>query len=423
MKLKHTFKFLLLFLLTSISLLINAQTVPQGITYQGLARNSSGTIIANQAVSLKIGIYAPSVSGTLQWEETHTTSTNPLGVFYFIIGQGSSTGLGGVASFSLINWGAAPHVIKIAMDENGGNAFKNIDTIQFWTVPYAMYSNSSAGINKPLRLHQLLDVDTSGVKTGDVLKYNGTLWLPAADLHSDTALFALNSKHAKNADTSAYSKKSAVAVNATHATYSDTATYALNTASSFTSWSLTGNAGTNPTSNYIGTSDNVDVVLKTANTERMRITGAGNVGIGTAGGSNTTSPVSKFDVVVSDGNYTTISPTTGSNNALSAGIRILGQNGVVGRAVGIYNYNEGSVDNNHMLFYTNLGSTFSEKMRITSGGDVGIGTSSPGVKLDIVGTVRSIAGTPIFYLNNGTTQHSIQNNSGAFNLLISCQFF
>ncbi len=105
--------------------------------------------------------------------------------------------------------------------------------------------------------------------------------------------------------------------------------------------------------------------------------GTGNVGIGT------TSPISKLDVVVTDGNYITISPASGTNNTNSAGIRILGVNGVVGRAVGIYNYNDGSTDNNNMLFYTNYATTFSEKMRITSGGNVGIGTTSPSSKLEI----------------------------------------
>lgn len=47
-------------------------------------------------------------------------------------------------------------------------------------------------------------------------------------------------------------------------------------------WNTTGNAGTNPATNFIGTTDNQPLVVRTNNTEKLRITAAGNVGIGNA---------------------------------------------------------------------------------------------------------------------------------------------
>lgn len=46
-------------------------------------------------------------------------------------------------------------------------------------------------------------------------------------------------------------------------------------------WTLLGNAGTAPATNFIGTTDAQDFVTRTNNTEKMRVTSAGNVGIGT----------------------------------------------------------------------------------------------------------------------------------------------
>jgi hypothetical protein len=45
-------------------------------------------------------------------------------------------------------------------------------------------------------------------------------------------------------------------------------------------WSLTGNLGTNPAVNFVGTSDNQPLVVRTNNAERMRVTSGGQVGIG-----------------------------------------------------------------------------------------------------------------------------------------------
>lgn len=46
-----------------------------------------------------------------------------------------------------------------------------------------------------------------------------------------------------------------------------------------TEWGLSGNNGTTPATNFIGTIDNVDFVTKTNNAEAMRVTSTGNIGI------------------------------------------------------------------------------------------------------------------------------------------------
>jgi len=46
-------------------------------------------------------------------------------------------------------------------------------------------------------------------------------------------------------------------------------------------WKLTGNAGTNPATHYLGTADNNPLIVKTNGAERMRVVQSGRIGIGT----------------------------------------------------------------------------------------------------------------------------------------------
>lgn len=48
-----------------------------------------------------------------------------------------------------------------------------------------------------------------------------------------------------------------------------------------TMWKLTGNGGTNPGPNFIGTTDSAAFIIKTNNAARVRVNGDGFVGIGT----------------------------------------------------------------------------------------------------------------------------------------------
>jgi hypothetical protein len=55
----------------------------------------------------------------------------------------------------------------------------------------------------------------------------------------------------------------------------------VTTTPSTSGWNLTGNTGTDPNTNFLGTTDNKDVVFKTNSLERVRFTKNGWVGIGT----------------------------------------------------------------------------------------------------------------------------------------------
>ncbi len=56
----------------------------------------------------------------------------------------------------------------------------------------------------------------------------------------------------------------------------------VNSSSGSNFWSRSGNNSTLPTNDFLGTTDNAPLILKTKNTEQLRITENGNVGIGTS---------------------------------------------------------------------------------------------------------------------------------------------
>jgi hypothetical protein len=121
-----------------ISAVISAQT-PQAINYQGVARDNSGNVLANQMVSLKLSILSGSAGGPAVYAETHVKTTDGFGLFALQIGQGSVVS----GSFSTISWGTNTYYLKVEIDPAGGTAWQLVSTNQFVSVPYALYATSS----------------------------------------------------------------------------------------------------------------------------------------------------------------------------------------------------------------------------------------------------------------------------------------
>jgi hypothetical protein len=156
-------------------------------------------------------------------------------------------------------------------------------------------------------------------------------------------------------------------------------------------WALTGNAisGTH----FLGTTNAQPLVIRTSNTERMRIDASGNVGIGTTSPSNLLHIVGSSDpvrvqglstdntidnILVVDANGV-MKIRTATSLSGSLGWSLTG-NGSTNPATNFL----GTTDAVDLVVRTNN----AERLRITSGGNVGIGTTSPSALLDVAGTAN-----------------------------------
>jgi hypothetical protein len=114
--------------------------VPQGISYQAVARNPQGLPLSNIALQVKFTLLSDSLTGTTEYAELHSLTTNDLGLFTTAFGTG--TPLSG--TFANINWAGGNKYLKVEMDAGGG--FIALGTQQMLSVPSSMRSQTSATI-------------------------------------------------------------------------------------------------------------------------------------------------------------------------------------------------------------------------------------------------------------------------------------
>src|SRR5689334_8212921 len=88
--------------------------VPMQINYQGIARNSVGNVLPNQAITIRLSIHDGSSTGTVVYSETRNVTTNAFGLFFFGIGSANATVVTG--SMSAVNWSAGNKYLQVEID-------------------------------------------------------------------------------------------------------------------------------------------------------------------------------------------------------------------------------------------------------------------------------------------------------------------
>lgn len=123
----------------------------------------------------------------------------------------------------------------------------------------------------------------------------------------------------------------------------------------------------------LGANTDKILVFDAGSSERMRITSGGNVGIGT------TNPVGRLDVNGSIGGGGIVR-LTDAQAECSIGYRINGSTGSTGWVTG-------NANNDFFMYSFTLGA---QAMTLKPSGDVGIGTTSPNSRLHVNGTMRTV---------------------------------
>ncbi len=219
-------------------------------------------------------------------------------------------------------------------------------------------------------------------------------------------------------------------------------------------WKLTGNTGTTPGANFLGTLDNVDFIFKTNNIEAMRLTGPGRLL-----GLNVSNPIYRIQVEdpggpdadiatrmynTSNQGYfpsmqlqvsagTKSSPLPVTSGTILGALHFAGfdgstfndvvTTGIVSKTTQTWST---SGHGSYLIFKTiaNNSTAESERMKIDHNGNVGIGTSSPGSILDVKGTIR-LSGSSSGYIGfspaaaAGSTTYTLPSADGTSGQLLT----
>ena len=128
---------ILLTLIGLCTMLIIQAQVPEKIDFQAMARDASGNPYVNQPIGVQISIRQGSSTGTIVYQEEHSTTTDDYGLFVLPIGEGTPVS----GTFAAIDWTGGSYYTQVEIDPDGGINYTDMGTMEMMSVPFALFAN------------------------------------------------------------------------------------------------------------------------------------------------------------------------------------------------------------------------------------------------------------------------------------------
>jgi hypothetical protein len=154
---------------------------PEGINYQAVIRTTSGSLVTNTTVAIRVQIKQNSSSGTVVYAERQSVATSNFGLVNMVIGQG--TVLSG--TFANINWSTGNYWVSLGVDFANGTNYVDYGSQRLMSAPYALYAKTAGvqlnqwryGTTVPAAALGAMGDFYLNTQTGDVYyKTNSTTW-------------------------------------------------------------------------------------------------------------------------------------------------------------------------------------------------------------------------------------------------------
>jgi hypothetical protein len=337
----------------------------------------------NTAESAHVPLLITANNLTIRDEATDVATFSSTGLA--VTGALSATGLytssvGNNLPFITAN-GAGTGWSAMRIDNNGGTTYIGTES----SVGGTLVGGSTA-YDALIRTHTGLSISTNS-GSGTQLRVSSTGLAVTGALSSTTgANFATSSG---NVGIGTASPSGKLEISLTTGGAGQIITGIDNTTGVYSQWRVNGTA----TKGFIGTANQIvsgtsindfaidaaavsgNLIFSASQSEKMRILNSGNVGIGT------TSPASQLHLSSTGQTVLTI---TGDSDSSGADV---GYTGITMAWSGAERWNIGPAGTGtNNLVFRGAGSNL---MTLTTGGDLGIGTASPGAKLDVDGAMRA----------------------------------